>query len=139
MPQFLHIIILLPHHISFILIAQFTQLIWKGTNQFGIGYAEYEPTDMVGFIKTIVVAHYYPGGNIENQFPGNISKPNVDRFDNRTLITAQEKYSRQYSTLMEKKLRQYERKLEMRDNKLIKKILHNKNRPANRSKVVGKK
>ena len=46
----------------------FTQLIWKGTSEFGFGYISSEN-------KTCAVALYYPPGNIFNKFDENIEKP----------------------------------------------------------------
>ncbi|XP_067932797.1 Golgi-associated plant pathogenesis-related protein 1-like [Watersipora subatra] len=55
--------------------AQFTQLIWRATRMFGIAFAEYEPSDAKGFVKTVIVANYFPCGNVENQFKENIGEP----------------------------------------------------------------
>ena len=43
----------------------------------GISYAEYEPEDMPGYVKTIVVANYYPPGNVESNFSENIQEPRI--------------------------------------------------------------
>lgn len=42
---------------------------------FGIGFAEYEPTDGTGFVKTVVVANYFPCGNIQGKFKDNVLEP----------------------------------------------------------------
>lgn len=42
---------------------------------FGIAYAEYEPSDAKGFVKTVVVANYFPCGNVENKFQENVVEP----------------------------------------------------------------
>lgn len=62
----------------FVLAGQFTQIVWKETRTFGIGYAEYELPDQQGFVKTIVVAQYYPGGNKQGQFKDNVQPPIAD-------------------------------------------------------------
>lgn len=60
------------------LVAQFTQLVWKDTQIFGIGYAECEIPGHVGYVRTIVVAQYYPGGNKEGGFKENVQKAITD-------------------------------------------------------------
>ena len=42
---------------------------------FGIAFAEYEPSDAKGFVKTVAVANYFPCGNVENKFVENVVEP----------------------------------------------------------------
>ena len=46
-------------------VGNFTQLVWKNSEELGIGLAEKEG-------KRIVVAHYMPGGNVIGQFKKNV-------------------------------------------------------------------
>ncbi len=43
----------------------FSQLVWKGTQKVGFGYASKNG-------RTIVVANYYPAGNVINRFAENV-------------------------------------------------------------------
>lgn len=79
--------------------AQFTQLIWKGTKCMGIAFAEYEPEENPGYVKTVIVANYYPGGNVEDKFKENICKP-----------IAKVKYNSEYDPKVQRKIDQYKRR-----------------------------
>jgi hypothetical protein len=46
----------------------FTQVVWKGSKQLGVGIA-FANNDR----KAIVVANYYPPGNYLGQFPQHVS------------------------------------------------------------------
>lgn len=54
----------------------------------GIGYAEYENPDMAGMVKTVVVAHYYPGGNVQGVFRDNVQRPIINMNKESTLSKA---------------------------------------------------
>lgn len=54
----------------------FTQIIWKGTRELGIGKAKSESG------KLYVVANYYPPGNFTGQFVKNIPPPGANQFRN---------------------------------------------------------
>ncbi|VDD85179.1 unnamed protein product [Enterobius vermicularis] len=45
----------------------FTQLVWKSSQRVGVGIAKSSRTGM-----TVVVANYYPAGNMMGQFPSNV-------------------------------------------------------------------
>lgn len=47
----------------------FTQVVWKGSNELGIGMAKNNKG------QTYVVANYNPRGNIVGQFSSNVPKP----------------------------------------------------------------
>lgn len=53
--------------------AHFTQLVWNGTNQLGIGVVE---SELAGKYCVIVVARYKPRGNIKDkeQFKTNVKR-----------------------------------------------------------------
>lgn len=74
--------------------AQFTQLIWKDTRFLGVAYAEYESTDEPRYVKTIVVAQYYPGGNKQGKFHSNVQKPITDLKTESKLSRAIRKFQR---------------------------------------------
>lgn len=48
----------------------FTQLIWKATTQVGTGFALSSDS-----LKIIVVANYYPAGNVQGGFVANVLQP----------------------------------------------------------------
>lgn len=52
----------------------FTQIVWKNTRELGIGSAKSKSG------KLYVVAHYYPPGNISNQFVKNVLPPGALQF-----------------------------------------------------------
>lgn len=95
----------------FNLSAQFTQMIWKKTKTFGIAYAEYEPSDANGFVKTVIVANYYPCGNLEGKFKDNVIEADV------TSVLGDR------DSKLQKKLNQYQRK---------------KKRQANQARLLGR-
>lgn len=47
---------------------QFTQMVWKGTKELGVGMGQTRSG------KVIVVCTYYPRGNVLGQFLGNVSR-----------------------------------------------------------------
>ena len=53
----------------YIFLGHFTQEIWIGSTELGIGVASYEDN---GWNWEIVVANYYPPGNIQTQFKENV-------------------------------------------------------------------
>lgn len=59
--------------------AQFSQLVWKKTKILGIAFAEYEPSDAKGFVKTVIVANYFPCGNVQQKFLENVLPPPASR------------------------------------------------------------
>lgn len=66
--------------------ARFTQLVWNGSNQLGIGIAEKELT---GKYCVFVVARYKPQGNINDkeQFKINVKKGVFDHTNECTVNT----------------------------------------------------
>jgi hypothetical protein len=56
----------------------FTQIVWKSTQEFGIGKAHTRGG------KLIVVANYHPAGNIMGKFHENVLPPIVDDVKNQT-------------------------------------------------------
>ena len=49
----------------------FTQVVWKGSEELGVGRATYNDGK---FNYEIVVANYYPAGNMMGAFPDNVNK-----------------------------------------------------------------
>lgn len=72
----------------------------------GIAFAEYEPEDNAGYVKTVIVANYYPGGNVEDKFPENISAP-----------IARDKRNTKYDPKVQRKIDQYKRRKQRYQNR----------------------
>ena len=53
----------------------FTQVVWKESVQMGIAFAAYQDE---GRHKLIVVANYYPVGNMEGAFEDNVKPPKAE-------------------------------------------------------------
>lgn len=66
----------------------------------GIAFAEYEPSDAKGFVKTVVVANYFPCGNVEKKFTENVVEPMQT-----TAIDKTSKLQRKLDQYMKKKAR----------------------------------
>lgn len=52
-------------------IGNFTQLVWKGSREIGIGKASKQDEE-TGATRVIVVCHYFPAGNVLTQFRENV-------------------------------------------------------------------
>lgn len=50
----------------------FTQVVWKGTREFGIGLGKITKGNS---IKGVFCANYYPAGNMMGDFPENVRPP----------------------------------------------------------------
>lgn len=83
----------------YLILAQFTQIIWASTRTFGIAYAEYEPRDANGYVKTVVVANYYPGGNVEKEYEKNINRPIFAKQSSKVQKKIEQYQSRKLSRL----------------------------------------
>lgn len=60
----------------------FTQIIWRNTRELGIGSAKSKSG------KLYVVAHYFPPGNISNQFVKNVLPPGALQFKSNRMPTS---------------------------------------------------
>ena len=69
---------------------------------FGIGFAEYEPSDSMGFVKTVVVANYFPCGNVQGKFKDNVLEPS-----DKSTSGVSDKQSK-----IQRKINQYQKKKE---------------------------
>ncbi|KAK2574396.1 Golgi-associated plant pathogenesis-related protein 1 [Acropora cervicornis] len=47
------------------------QVVWKGSKQLGVGLAAKRDPE-TGYVKTYIVARYYPAGNVEGHFTENV-------------------------------------------------------------------
>lgn len=54
-------------------IGHFTQVVWKGSKQLGVGLAAKRDPN-TGYEKTYIVARYYPAGNVEGHFKENVGR-----------------------------------------------------------------
>jgi glioma pathogenesis-related protein 2 len=59
-----------PHDVQGI--GNFTQVVWKGTKEIGVGKAI--QTEANGATRVVVVCHYFPAGNVLTKFMDNVQK-----------------------------------------------------------------